>query len=160
MSVIENQEHLIAQTQQLYGDLLNAGKYAEAIAIGKLILDLSVAYKELGTVYPSIAKSSETGWIKSEPFGTAFGQTNFASISPISQRIKRISNHPSPEIMEELYKQKINNSQPYQPAQYAWADGFEGVTVPPRETEAPNLPNPNGISSQPRPDYWEDNRRQ
>jgi hypothetical protein len=50
MSVVDNQERLIAQTQLLYDELLNSAKYAEAIAIGKLILDLSEAYSKLRVV--------------------------------------------------------------------------------------------------------------
>lgn len=154
MSLIDNQEHLIAQTQLLYDELLNSGKYAEAIAIGKLILDLSTAYKELGTIYTPPAKSSEPSWAKNRhSFGTAFGQSAF---SQINQTVREVI--PPLYVREERYKAN-QFSEPPQPSRYSWSDGFQGVTVPPREVDTPLLPSPNAISSQPT-DYWEDNRRQ
>lgn len=154
MTVIDNQEHLIAQTQLLYDELFNAGKYAEAIAIGKLILDLSTAFKELVIARPTTPLREQVPTIS--PYSEIpFGQANFAAIN---QAIRQVTT-PVLQVRTELYK---NNQfdQPPQQSQYAWADGFQGVTVPPREIDALPLPNPNNISSQPKPDYWEDARRQ
>lgn len=156
MTLIENQEHLIAQTQLLYDELFNAGKFAEAIAIGKLILDLSTAYKELGTVHSPVAKPTESNWVtrnNAQPFGTGFTQSAF---SQINQTIREVA--PPLHVREERYKAN-QFSEPPQPSKYSWADGFQGVTVPPRESDLPTLPNPNAVSSQPT-DYWEDSRRQ
>jgi hypothetical protein len=131
-NTVQDQEILINRTQQLIDQCLESGAYSEAIALGELIKNLSESYRSIvGEVSPSVGNQQQPViqiQRKSPAAAAAFGGAAFNNRTIPQQPVRQ---------------------QPPKPTSYQWADGFEGVTLPPNPEQAGEAE-----------DYWQDPRRQ
>jgi hypothetical protein len=130
-NTLQFQEILINRTQQLLDQCLETGAYNEAIALGELLKNLGGAYRDF------VGKDGVVGAGATQPViqiqrkpssNGAFGNGAFTNGN------RAIPVRPEPP----------------KPTQYQWADGFNGVTLPPPLEQ-----------QQDDGDYWQqDTRRQ